>query len=232
MKYAVADYRISEESTEKLSALGFEVVKTPNAKSVHTAICGHPDVMLHKLDSGSAIAEPSVFEYFKERLKEINVIKGKSVLSERYPGDIAYNAARVGNNLICGEKFTDPLIKEYATKNGVRIIDTKQGYAKCSVCVVGDNELITADKNIAKVAAKNNIRVLLIPEGNVELNGFNYGFIGGASGLLNRGLLAFNGDILTHAGGKQIVDFCESCKTEVISLKRGALYDVGSIITF
>ena len=45
---------------------------------------------------------------------------------------------------------------------GYEIINVKQGYAKCSICVVSDNAIITADKGIAKAAIQNRIDVLEI----------------------------------------------------------------------
>ena len=43
-------------------------------------------------------------EYFKNKMPEVKVIPGKTILNEKYPYDIAYNAARVGNNIFCNKK--------------------------------------------------------------------------------------------------------------------------------
>lgn len=58
------------------------------------------------------------------------------------------------------------------------------------------------------------------------------GFIGGASGLINKNLLCFNGDIKTHPDYENINSFCKNVGVEVYSLNKGMLKDIGSIIAF
>ena len=225
---AAVDFRTNEKSIKTLEALGIKVIKTPRLSSVYNAICGHADIMLHKCSDNDIVCEPTVYDYFtscgfKPRC-------GRTSVGAEYPFDIAYNAARVGNNLFCLEKHTDEVILNYCMEHGIKIIDTKQGYAKCSVCVVAENALITSDKNIARCAERNGIDFLITDDRDILLEDFEHGFIGGASGLLPGRLLAFNGNIELHRDYKRIVDFCCGYNVEVISLNDGPIVDIGSII--
>ena len=166
----------------------------------------------------------------QNKMPEIEVIPGKTILKENYPYDISYNAARVGNNIICNKNFTDDIIIEFANKNGLNLINTKQGYAKCSICVVSNDAIITSDKNIQSVAIKNGIDVLLVNDNEIKLAGFDHGFIGGATGLLNKNLLAVNGNIKLHTNYNEIMKFCAKHNVEVISLNNDEIIDIGSIL--
>lgn len=230
MKYAILDHRASVKTAGALKKYGFTVVFTPKIDHTYTTICGHSDIMVHKLCDDVLVTEPTVCEYFKNKMPEIEVLSGKTILNEKYPYDIAYNAARVGNNIICNKKFTDDIIIEFANKNHLNLINTKQGYAKCSICVVSNEAIITSDKNIQSVALENNIDVLLVNDNQIKLTGFDHGFIGGATGLLNENMLAINGNIELHDNYNEIVQFCAKYNVEVISLNNDEIIDIGSIL--
>lgn len=231
MKNVIIDYRASEKTSDALKKLGFNVILTPKIGHTYTTICGHTDIMVHKLEDKTIVVEPTVATYFKKQLPGIEVLSGKTKITDKYPYDIAYNAARVGNNIICNIKYTDALIIEFAIKNSLNIINTKQGYSKCSICVISDKAIITSDKNIQSVLNKNNIDVLLVDDSKIKLNGFDHGFIGGATGLLNESLLAVNGNIKLHTNYNEIIAFAKKYGVEVISLNNDEIIDIGSIIT-
>ena len=98
------------------------------------------------------------------------------------------------------------------------------------ICTLNGNAIITSDKGIAKVASENGIDVLEINEGFIKLRNLSYGFIGGATGLVEENLLAVNGDIETHPDADRIKQFCKKHGTELYMLKSGILEDIGTII--
>ena len=208
----------------------FSVVFTPKLENVYTTICGHTDIMVHKLGERQIVAEPTVCEFFNNKMPEIEVIPGKTILNEKYPYDIAYNAARVGNNIFCNKNFTDDTIIEFANRNDLNIVNTEQGYAKCSICVVSNDAIITSDKNIQSAAFKNGIDVLLVNDNEIKLTGFDHGFIGGATGLINENILAVNGNIELHTNYNEVIEFCNKYGVEVISLNNDEIIDIGSIL--
>ena len=107
----------------------------------------------------------------------------------------------------------------------------KQGYSKCSVCICGYNTIITDDKSIYNaVSSYDNINSLLIEKGSVSINKYDYGFIGGCCGLIDKNLLLFNGDLSLHSDFNKIKNFLYDNDIKYIDIKRKPLTDIGSII--
>ena len=137
---------------------------------------------------------------------------------------------RIFNAAVIGEHLFGKL--EYLSKSvlnlGFKTVNVNQGYARCSTLSVNDRALITSDKGIAKVAKEQNLDALLITSGYVALDGYDYGFIGGASGCDNENVY-FCGDLSTHPDAETIYDFCLFHGKSPISLSPSPLYDVGTI---
>ncbi|MCX7885178.1 MAG: hypothetical protein N2448_09170, partial [Caloramator sp.] len=181
---AVVDGRISIDIERKLYDMNIRLIKTKKIKSLYDAISYHPDIMLHHIGERDIVVAPDIDNSIIYQLEEegFNIILGKKKLSGKYPFDIAYNAARIGNFLFCNIKYTDEVLLEEAKKRNLKIVDIKQGYAKCSLCIIDCNEVITFDRGIKEKLDKYNIDNLIITPGHIELFNFSYGFIGGASG--------------------------------------------------
>ena len=99
---------------------------------------------------------------------------------EGYPRDCALNACIAGGRFFHRLDASSP----EALANlpaGLETVNIAQGYAKCSVCVVDGRSVITADRGIAKAALSAGLDVLTVTPGYIELEGFDCGFIGGAS---------------------------------------------------
>ncbi len=229
VKAVLIDYR-AEQTEKDLKKLGIKVFKTPKLNVAYQAVLGHPDMLFHQLNFQKAVVAPEAYDYFCKIFPKENIIMGKAQIKNTYPYDIAYNVARINNIAFHKEKYTEEKISEYYNKNGVKLIDVKQGYSKCSICIVSEAAIITADKKIAEIALKNDIDSLLIHEGSVKLKHLPYGFIGGASGLISKEILAFNGDISLHPDYNKIKSFCKNHNVDVYSLNNCELEDIGSII--
>lgn len=147
-----------------------------------------------------------------------------------YPYDCAVNAAFVGDNVICRQDILEEKLKKYIIGNNYKIINVNQGYSKCSVCVVDDNSIITEDESIKNACEMSGIDVLLIKKGFVKLDGFDYGFIGGASFKLDNKTLAFIGKIENHPDFQSVKDFLNKKEIVYISLGNTVLTDIGSVI--
>lgn len=228
VKSVLIDFRAAE-AEKGLEKLGIKVHKTPELNIAYPSICGHPDILFHQLDSLTAVTVPQAAVYFQNIFPENKIISGNQI-SGTYPFNIAYNIARIDNIAFHNVKYTDKTIIEYYMKNNIKLIDISQGYAKCSVCIVSKNSLITSDRKIAEAALCNGIDALLIRTGYIKLKGFPYGFIGGASGLISGEILVFNGNIQAHPDFKEIKYFCKKHNVDILSLHDGVLEDIGSII--
>ena len=79
---------------------------------------------------------------------------------------------------------------------------------------------------------KYGIDVLLISPGYIDLPGLDYGFIGGASGLIGKNKLFFTGRLNAHPDYNRIVDFLQKNKSKPIFSNREQPIDLGSILFF
>lgn len=227
----IADYRMSKQSVETLRSMGISVIFSCDVKTLYDAVSGHPDMQIHHLGGNKFVAAPEAYEHFCKAMPDADIIKGSKRLADKYPDDIAYNAAAFGDCLICNSACTAIEILETYKVSNRTILNANQGYAKCSICVVSENAIITADEGIYKTAAEHGIDVLKIHEGHIKLKGMNYGFIGGATGLIAKDMLAVNGNINTHPDADLICEFCKRHGVNVVSLNNGPIEDIGSIIS-
>lgn len=229
MKYAIVDYRISNEEKLSLKELGFKVLVCPPSNILYEAVCGHPDMLLHIIDKKNIMVHKEMNIEFINSLNEIglNVLFSKNNLSSLYPYDIILNAVNLSHLFMHNLKYTDPeLLKKIDNK---KFIDVKQGYTKCSTAIVSEHAIMTSDKTIAKALFEENIDVLLLPPGDILLPGLNYGFIGGCCGLLDDKLLAFYGDLNYYAYGKEVLKFLKKHNVEPTFLRKEKLIDRGSL---
>ncbi len=224
------DYR-AEKAFKALKAFGIKVIVTPNVNIAYSAISGHADIAFHHLNEQYAVAAPDVYDYYCSIFGKEHIICGDKKIESTYPGDAAYNIARIGNTIFHNLKYTDKNILEYYRAKGTKLINIKQGYSKCSVCIVSETALITEDISIQKAALKESFDVLLIGKGAVSLKGFPYGFIGGASGLISNDVLLFNGKIENHPDFCRIKSFCANYGVKTMSAGNYTLEDIGSIIS-
>ena len=228
----IADCRADDETIKSLQKTGYTVIPTVKLDCLYDAIASHADIQIHYLGNKRFVCAPEAYEHYKKYLPDgFTLIKGSKPLGAKYPADIPYNAAAVGNTLICNSRSTAIEILQTYSCSTRNILNVAQGYAKCSICVVSGNAIITADKGIAEAAKSNGMDVLRINEGHIELKNMNYGFIGGASGLIERNVLSFNGELSTHPDGEKIKKFCQNHNVAVAELKAGVLTDIGSIIS-
>jgi hypothetical protein len=233
IKLAVVDGRINNKLKDKFYETGINLILTKIHPNLYSSISYHPDVILHHIYEKNIIYAPGTDT---DTLNELNslgfkLIKGEAELSYKYPGNIAYNVARVGNFAFHNLKYSDTVLKNELSKLGVELIHVSQGYSKCSISIVDANSIITADLGIAKAAEKKHIDVLLIEAGeNIVLTGLATGFIGGSTGLFNKTEWAISGNIELLTSYKKIYDFLNLRNIKIISLTDEPIIDIGSII--
>lgn len=212
---------------EKKWGKEFEIIPSPKLYSIDEPVSCHPDMSII-LVGDTFVCEKTVYEYYKKLLPEVKLISGKTSLSSHYPKDIAYNVLISENVAIGNFKYTDGVVKEEINKKNIKIFSTNQGYAKCA-SVVFENNIITADSSIFKSAEDAGLNVLKVSEGYVNLPGYNYGFLGGASGFIN-GKILFFGDISLHPDFEKIKKFINEKGISIDYIEDFPLTDVGTII--
>ena len=231
MKRVIVDERIDGECERGLLEGGFEIIKLPMGKELQTPVLGHPDMLLF-VGKGKLVCHESYYKIAKGTIDRIadggfQITLTDEKWSAEYPADVLFNAAPVGDKLICNAKsVSKKLVEIYGKEN---IVSVKQGYAKCATVVVGDNGIITADMSIAKGAMAAGIDTLMLSGSYTRLDGYDTGFLGGASGDDGE-CVFFTGNIELHPEAEQIREFCKKQGREVCSLSKAPLYDYGSLI--
>ena len=229
---ALVDNRVPKNILQNLNKLNINIIKTTKCDETYDAISCHPDICVIKLYDNDILVAPNVYDYYNEILKPygFNVIRGNSHICSKYPNNVQYNVAILGNKVIHNFKYTDSILLDYIEKNKMEKINVKQGYCKCSICIVDENSIITSDEGIYKEVIKHDIDCLLVEKGHIDLFELDYGFIGGCSGLISEDTLAFFGNIEKHPNFEEIESFVSKRNKKIISLSKEKLIDLGSLI--
>lgn len=229
LRTVIVDYRITAEETENLSKLGLNIILCPPCAKLYPAVSGHPDMQLTIINDKNIVIQKRIDKKMLRQLScfSINLIYSSNELNENYPQDIILNSLIMGDIFIHKISATDPALMDMVKDK--KHINVNQGYTKCSTAVINERAAITSDLGIAAALRNEGIDVLTIPPGDIELPGLNYGFIGGACGLLDESKLAFFGDLQYYAYGTQVLSFLEKYNVEPIYLKKGKLTDRGTL---
>jgi hypothetical protein len=232
MRNLFVDYRIMEEELFNLGRLGFNVIRCPRCELLYDAVDGHPDMLLHVTGEKSLVAHRDMDMDFLSYLSLIGyqVTLSEGGLKKSYPEDVILNAVSLPSVFIHNLSCTDGSLMSAAGRKA--LIDVKQGYTKCSCAVVSGNALMTSDVSIARALEASDVDVLLLPPGDIELPGLDYGFIGGTCGLIDESRMAFYGDLAFYPHGKEVLSFLQKHGVDPVFLRRGKLADRGSILGF
>lgn len=228
----VVDGRTPGDIIDNLIKRNIRIIKTKKINCLYEGIAFHPDILIHHLGSDELIVAPNCSDEFIYELEaeKFKIIQGNQELKGTYPYDIPYNVAVFGDKAVCNVNYTDKILLDSLSAKKLDIIDVKQGYSKCSICIVDENAVITSDKGICQELKKHGVDVLMINSGNIQLSGMNYGFIGGATGSLSDCEMGFYGNVTLHPNFKEIVEFLFKYNKKLINLSINPLMDLGTLI--
>ncbi len=225
-KKLLIDYRFCEIADQKWGNK-FEILPSFKMPHISKPVCGHPDLSLCRIGD-IYIAEKTAYPYYKDKLSGCQVVCGETVLDKHYPSDIAYNVLISEHTAFANFAFLDETVKRELVRQNFYMVHINQGYARCSTAQVGDG-LISADPSVIRGAQENGIDVLPIAPGMIALSGYDYGFIGGASGYIDNHLFFF-GDIKKHKNYEEIKKFVSKKGAEIDDIPDYPLTDVGTIL--
>ncbi len=213
-----------------LEGVGISCIKLDACDRLPPAVQYHADMLLHHLGGRELLIHNEHTKDAQELMKYgFSVAAISQPLGATYPFDCTLNVLRLGNRIICGRNPA-PEITRYCENKGIEQLMCAQGYARCSVCVVSDNAIITTDPSIAAICKQEGIDVLKISAGHIRLDGYPYGFIGGCCGLIDKGVLAFTGVLERHPDSEIMLDFLQKYNVKHINLTDGELLDIGGIL--
>lgn len=225
----VAISALAGESIKKLNEMGIETLLISPDSLLPTAVNAHADLQLLHLGNNVIFLQNK--HLFSGELKQkFKLHKIKEKANNFYPNDVRLNCAVIGNKIICNKKTISKDILDYAYKNDYIIINVNQGYSKCSICIINDNAILTDDESVFSAAGNFLDDVMLISKGSIVLKGYDYGFIGGCCGKIDKNKIAFNGKIDAHKDCNKIIDILERNNIECIELNDGPLVDIGGIL--
>ena len=209
--------------------LSVKVVDVKRNTLLDAPVSRHADILANYVGKSTFLSDINQVElcsFIKDN--NGNCVSIENIKSP-YPNDCLLNFADIGDYIICNKSILTKEIADILPKK--QIFDVKQGYSKCSVCICKRNTIITDDISVYNAVSEySNINSLLIEKGSVCLSGYDYGFIGGCCGLIDKDVLLFNGDLSTHTNFDKIKDFLYDNGINYIDIKGKPLTDIGSII--
>ncbi len=229
VKTVLIDRYTPRDIVESLNEMEIKICFTAETNT-DDSVSTHPDMQFLYLGNGKAVTWDLFYEYYVKLLKEtgIEIIKAKQSFTFKYPENTALNCVICGDYLIHNHKFTDITILDEC-KNLTKL-NVSQSYSKCSTAITGTSSIITEDSVIYETAVQNRFEACHIGRGDILLKGYDYGFIGGASGLIDKNRIAFTGNMRYHKSFETIEYFCNKQKIEMIFLSKEKPIDIGSII--
>lgn len=210
--------------------MGLKIIDIPKSMVLSEAVSSHPDMLFSVIDEKTLLTDKSYYnenKTFFKTLEEsgVKILCSEQSLSGKYPGDVLFDAIKTEKLIVGRLDFT---AKELFSEK-IKAFNVKQGYALCSTLLL-KGAAVTADKGICRVLENNGYDVLKISEGGIKLDGYDYGFIGGASAVLEtQKTVVFFGNVKKHKDGERILAFCEKHGYKTVFSEEDELSDMGGV---
>ncbi len=212
-----------------IEEIGHSVIKSDTIDIFHTPEQKHADMQVLQINNEIFILNEC--NILKEKLKNKSLHLCSKNAGKSYPQNILLNFLYLNNTLYGKMSAIDDNLLGYCELNNIKTVNVNQGYSRCSVLVINDNAVITSDVSLKNALEENGVEVLHILSGNIVLDGFDYGFIGGASGKIDNDTILFFGNVKNHPDYNRIKDFCFKYKKNIkILCEYLPLTDIGGIV--
>ena len=213
---------------------GINVLPMPDNPCIDARLSGHADLSVLHLGGNRLLLAPYLKgSSFSQQLGNMGFDLEFADIEQSalYPNDAQMNVCIIGDKVIYNPKTVPDVMVKYLTFGDRAVqINNRQGYSRCSVCVVNDNAIITADEGIYRSAEAHGIDVLKIQPGYIDLPGFDYGFVGGASFKISDTKLAFTGGLDRHPDAEQIIEFTSLHNVDIVYITDKPAFDIGGAI--
>jgi len=216
-----------------LQNLGLAIIPVPDNPFVDEKLSGHADLSVFYDGSSVIFLSPHLKgSALEEGIRNwgLNVILPDIIQDNLYPNDAQMNICLIEKTAFLNSKTAAQPIVDYLVNTGVTIYNVNQGYTKCSTCVISGKSLITSDRGVALAAENAGFDCLMIEPGFINLEGFEYGFIGGTSFLIDVGTVAFTGRLDEHPDRDRILAFIIKHGLKPVFLTDIPAFDIGSAI--
>lgn len=214
---------------DEIKKLGHTVIASDTVRIFPNPEQKHADMQILPINNDIFILNECTV--LAEKLSKQRLIFCNKKAGNKYPQNILLNFLYLNNTLYGKLSAIDENLLDYCKGNNIKTVNINQGYARCSTLVLNEKALITSDLSIEKALKKDGVEVLLISSGNIILDGYDYGFIGGASGKIDENTVVFLGNVTNHPDYRRIENFCENHNISIkIICKDMPLTDIGGIV--
>ncbi|MBQ2377376.1 MAG: hypothetical protein II297_03135, partial [Clostridia bacterium] len=178
MKIAIVDSRIPRDAESALSHHADRIIALPPFSALQKPVSAHPDMLMFPTDS-EIITNKRYAEENAGLIRELSELSGRKLvldetdLAPAYPADVRFNCFEAGGRLFGLSAAISEKIICWASNRAMAMTDVRQGYAKCSACVVSHNAVITEDASIERAMKENGVDVLRVAPGYVALDGYD-----------------------------------------------------------
>jgi len=222
----IHDSRLPEAAIINLHKYG-EYLPFITENITQNAIAGHPDIFFCPVDEKMIVAPniPAVYIDFLLE-KKVDYVTGKTIVGNQKQNTTPYNAVITDKYVIHNSRFTDVSILE-ATKNKI-FIDVKQGFTRCSLMPLKDDNFLVSDKGIEKKLQEYELNCHFFSPEEIILPGLTYGLIGGCMGAYQNKVFII-GRLKYHSDGDKTKLLLRNLNYEIVELYDGKLFDGGSL---
>lgn len=206
-KFAIISFKAKNGLIKFLKGNDYEVIYSFDSKKMDEKVSDHVDMQIRKINENAFVCtQESYFHYRAYLPNYIALYVTELEVTNTYPKDCLLNNFSIENHLVCNKKSVDPVVLKLLKDE--KIIMVKQGYSKCST-IVTDRFVITSDKSIYASVQKQNIKAYLIDSGEIKLEGYDTGFIGGTCGYSTDLGVVFYGNLEKYKFKNKLIEFLE-----------------------
>lgn len=229
-EFVIINKNSSKSLVEFLKKAGYNVIFSLESKMIDEKIKEHVDMQIRMINDSSFICTKESYSHYRAFLPNgINLYMTELNCSSVYPRDCLVNNFSIKNYLVCNPKSVDPQILKILKNE--RIIRVNQGYSKCST-IVADDFLITSDNAILKKTKEKGVNSYLIEAGDIKLEGYDSGFIGGTCGYSKKLGIVFYGDISNYKYKQKLMEILDKENIKYYSPTDEEFVDYGSMIFY
>ena len=223
-----ADY--NPEIYKNLEKLGIEPIFTTKSTNVRKGIQNHADLAVCPLTEKDFLVAKEQFELRNKLIKNgYNAEFIDENLKPDYPCDVLLNCVIIGKHIFYNPKTVSTKIRDFLKENDLIEVTVRQGYTKCSIAPVSIDAFITDDISIGSRGDEFGFDVLVIDKGDIKLQNFDYGFIGGATGKIAEDKMIITGKADRLSDYDKIIKFLYKHNVDLIELTNDYVEDIGSI---